>query len=348
MIKVEGLRVRLGDFELSEVNFEVGRGEYFVILGPTGAGKTVLLEAIAGLLPLKEGRIFINGREATRLPPERRKVGFVFQDYMLFPHLSVRDNIAFGLKGRRREEARRRVEELAELLEIKHLLSRKPQTLSGGEKQKVALARALAPKPEILLLDEPLSALDPKTREGLARELLRIHKKLGLTTLHVTHDFEEALALGERVAVMREGRIVQIGTPEEIFRRPASEFVAEFALARNLFRGEVREEEGEVFFVTREGAKFIVSTPIRGEAWASLRPEDILLSKTPLSSSARNCLKGRIVQVREQERGFLVTVRIPPDITCFITRSSFEELEVREGDEAFITFKASAIHIFGI
>jgi len=221
---VRGLALRAGGFRLSGIDLSAESGEYIVLLGPTGAGKTILLEAIAGLRRPAGGRILLDGHDITETPPERRGIGFLYQDYALFPHLTVAENIAFGLRARRipRDEIRTRVEEIARLLKIEILLPRRPGSLSGGERQRVGLGRALAIAPPLLLLDEPLSALDPEMREGLQRELLQVHRTLRTTTVHVTHDFEEAIGLGDRVAVMDQGTIVQKGTAEEIFRRPGS------------------------------------------------------------------------------------------------------------------------------
>ena len=291
MIRVRNLCIDLGDFLLHDVDFDVKPGEYFIILGPTGAGKTVLLESIAGLHQLKSGQIWFGGKEVTRLEPEKRGISIVYQDQALFPHLTVRDNITFGLKIRKKteQEMEATLSWVVELLTISHLLDRRPDTLSGGEKQKVALARALSIKPQLLLLDEPLSALDPENRESVQRELRQLHNRLKLTTVHVTHDFEEAIALGDRIAVIGDGCIKQMGTSEQIFRQPNSEFVARFAMVRNIFAGEVIDEDGENAVFCTEGARLAVVTDLSGRCHASLRPEDILLSHAPFPSSARNC-----------------------------------------------------------
>jgi len=348
MIELKGLCVDLGTFRLEDINLKVEPGEYFIILGPTGSGKTILLESIAGLYPIKGGQIWLNGREVTDLEPEKRGIGFVYQDYALFPHLSAKDNLAFGLKQRKcsKEELRQVVDSLASLFGITHLLERKPETLSGGERQKVALARALAVNPQVLLLDEPLSALDPYTREGVQRELRRIHSQLQATIIHVTHDFEEAIALGDRIAVLGQGRVLQVGTPEQIFRQPSSEFVARFAMSRNVFSGEVGEgREGQVLF--RIGDQEVeVVTELRGKWHASLRPEDILISQEPLRSSARNCLSGTITQIEDRGSIIYLTVSTPLELVCLVTRHSFEEMKLAEGGEIYLTFKASAVHIF--
>lgn len=348
MIWVKNLSVDLGDFHLKDITFEVKQGEYYIILGPTGAGKTVLLESIAGLYPVKKGEIWLNGKEITNLEPEKRGIGVVYQDYVLFPHLSVKENIIFGLrlKGKPKLEIETTVGWLAELLNISHLLERNPGTLSGGESQKVALARALSVKPEVLLLDEPLSALDPKTREDIQHELRRIHDRLTVTTIHVTHDFEEAVALGDRIAVIGEGQIMQIGTSEQIFRQPNSEFVARFAMSRNIFAGEVHDGDDECAIINTGGVEIAVTTELRGRFHASIRPEDILISTEPLKSSARNCLRGNISRVADRGSTLLLTVTVPPDFICLVTRRSFEEMELAKGKEVFLTFKASAVHVF--
>ena len=348
MIEIKKLTVNLGDFLLDRIDLRVEKGEYFIILGPTGAGKTVLLEAIAGLYPIKSGEIWLDGREVTKIEPEKRGIGFVYQDYVLFPHLKVKDNLLFGLKRRRRpkEEIARVMEWLAELLGITHLLERSPDTLSGGERQKVALGRALSTSPEVLLLDEPLSALDPQHREGVQRELREIHQRLGQTVIHVTHDFEEAVALGDRIAVLGQGRILQVGTPDEIFHHPNSEFVARFAMTRNIFTGEVRDGDHGEAIIAIEGTEFEVVTELRGRLHASLRPEDILVSKEPLLSSARNSLKGTITHIADRGATLHLTVSTPLDFVCLVTRRSFEEMNLEEGGAVYITFKASAVHIF--
>ena len=348
MIQIKNLRVELEDFLLQGINLHVAEEEYFVILGPTGAGKTVLLESIAGLYPVKSGEIWLRGREVTQLEPERRNISIVYQDHALFPHLTVKENIVFGLRLRKQigQEIDKSLNWLAELLGIAHLLDRKPDTLSGGERQKVALARALSIKPQVLLLDEPLSALDPETREGVQRELRQVHDRLKITTIHVTHDFEEAIALADHIAVLGEGCVKQVGTPEQIFRQPNSEFVARFAMARNIFTGEVAaRDDGSAIFRT-DGIELVVASELRGKWHASVRPEDILISHQPLHSSARNSFCGIINHVMDKGSTLYLTVNLPPDFTCLVTRRSFEEMGLAKNQKVYITFKASAIHIF--
>jgi len=348
MIAIKNLKVDLGDFLLNNINLEIDSGEYFIILGPTGAGKTVLLEAIAGLYPVLEGEIWVEGREIARLNPEKRRIGIVYQDYSLFPHLSVEENIAFGLKLRKCPKAsiKEKVNDIAEIVGVTHLLERKPQTLSGGEQQKVAVARALVTEPEVLLLDEPLSALDPETNEMMQQELREVHWRTKVTIIHVTHDFEEAIALGHRVAVLNNGCIAQIGAPEEILRQPNSEFIAHFALSRNIFTGEAEEGEDGHACIDVGGIKLRGVTDLRREVRLSLRPEDIIISKEPLHSTARNCFEGVVSDIAHRGAVVYVTVNVPPNFICLITRQSFEELELKKGVRIWITFKASAVHVF--
>ena len=348
MIGVKNLCVDLGEFVLKDITLNIEEGEYFIILGPTGAGKTVLLESIAGLYPVMSGEIWLRGKEVTRVEPENRKISIVYQDHVLFPHLSVKDNIIFGLRMHktRADEVANRLDWVAELLGISNLLHRRPDTLSGGEKQKVALGRAIVTQPELLLVDEPLSALDPETRESVQQELRQLHRALGITILHVTHDFEEAIALGNRIAVIGEGRLMQVGTPEEIFRHPNSEFVARFAMTRNIFHGKAeRKSSGDTVFKV-DGTEFIIAADAEGTHHASIRPEDILISIEPINSSARNCLPGTITHVIDKGSTLYITVSIPPELSCLITRHSFEELELHEGKKVYMTFKASAVHLF--
>ncbi len=243
MVKIEEIHLRLGGFSLKNITLHVAPGEYLVLLGPTGTGKTVLLETLAGIYRPSSGRIWINKKEATRLPPERRNLGVVYQDYALFPNMTVRQNIAFGLrmKGASRKETETAVNEMADFLEITPILERRPARLSGGERQRAALARALVLKPHALLLDEPLSAMDGFTRDRLRRELKRIHREFHITVFHITHDLAEAFFLAERLAVMKDGLILQVDTPQAVKTRPASRMVAELMGIANLIEGEVKD-----------------------------------------------------------------------------------------------------------
>jgi len=252
VLRLQEIWVTLGDFRLKDISLHVKNGEYMVLLGPTGTGKTVLLETIAGMHRIERGSISIRGRDATRLPPEKRNLGVVYQDYALFPHLTVRKNIAFGLhlRGKPARKTGEAVERMADFLDISTILDRRPGNLSGGERQRVALARALVLKPYALLLDEPLSALDRSTRDRLRRELKRIHQEIGVTIVHITHDLTEAFFLADHLAVMKDGSILQQGTPENVLKRPRNRAVAELLGIENLIPGAIGENGG---FITPLG-----------------------------------------------------------------------------------------------
>ncbi len=236
MIRLVGVCLRFEEFFLQDINLEIEEGCFFILMGPTGAGKTVLLEAVAGHHNLKSGKVFLRGQDVTHLPPEERRIGIVYQDYALFPHMSVEDNIRFAVPymgERARLGQPERFKNLVSRLNLAHLLHRRPSTLSGGEAQRTALARALFSDPDLVLLDEPLSALDPAFRGELRDMLKSLHTETGKTFIVVTHDFSEARELGSRGAVMNQGRIAQQGSIEEIFAEPSEEFVARFVGARH-------------------------------------------------------------------------------------------------------------------
>ncbi len=266
LLKVERMTVNVGRFSLKDIEFSVEPDDYVIILGPTGCGKTVTLESIAGLRPPNSGAIFLNGREITHLPPERRFLGFAYQDSLLYPFLSVKDNILFGARARRLgcvPETNQRLEYLAEAMHIAHLLERYPRFLSGGERQRVSLARAILTRPPLLLLDEPLSSLDQQTRYNMQELLREIHCSEGIGIIHVTHDFTEAMQLGSRVIVMHDGRVEQVGRPQDIFYHPATEFTAKFLRGENLVQGRVLHYGGKMWFAYNGGETVLGPLPER-------------------------------------------------------------------------------------
>lgn len=353
MIRLENLHVRVGNFDLRDISLEVPQGGYALIIGPTGSGKTTLLEAVAGHAKLRAGRVFMHDDEVTDLPPERRGLGFVYQQYHLFPHLSVRQNIAYGLRRaggvRHQDAAPARVAELAGMLAIEPLLDRPVRGLSGGEQQRVALARALAPKPTILLLDEPFAAVDPATRQVLRRELRELHEREGITTLQVTHDFDEALRLGDLVAVLAEGRIAQSGTPEQVFRYPNSAFVARFVGTGNVIAGTVQRidpgNETGPFRGRFTGGSLVLDVVAEreGPIHAVVRPEDIVLSLTHHPGSARNHMEGKVVRLERIGPVTLVHLDVGRPLIASLTTHSVEEMGLRGGIAVIVAFKATAI-----
>lgn len=281
-IKLDGVTVSYGDVTaLDDVDLHVRDGELFTLVGPSGCGKTTLLRAIAGLEPPGSGDVFVGGRRVTDLPARKRDVGLVFQDFALFPHLSVRDNLSFDLRMQGASSVRERTLEVAGMLDITHLLDRSIDTLSGGQKQRVALGRSLAVEPAALLLDEPLSSLDAALRDRMQMEITRLQEDLDVTAVHVTHDQNEALSMGDRVGVMRDGRIVQIGRPEAVYQSPASRFVAEFvgSPSMNCLRGRYHPETG-VVLPSLDGR----SVPVTlgddvDEVVLGVRPEHVVITR---------------------------------------------------------------------
>ena len=348
MIRIEDLSNDWKEFKINDINLQVEDGEYFVILGPSGSGKTMLLELIAGMWPLDSGKIYMDNQDITMLPPEKRGIGFVYQNYMLFPHKTVFENIAFGLKVRKvaKKEIKIRVEDMMNLLRISHLADRLPRTLSGGEQQRTALARALIIYPKILLMDEPLSALDRKTRDELIQELKEIHRKFDVTLVHVTHNFDEALMLADRIAIMRNGEISQVGTSTEIFRHPADKFVADFVGAENIIEG-IAKNGGTKLTVIDTGNISIYSTEKKeGHVHITVRPEDIILSAQKVETSARNVFKGQIKEIVDTGALIKLTIDVGDPLIVFLTRQSFLDMELNIGKSVWTYFKATAVHVF--
>jgi iron(III) transport system ATP-binding protein len=294
LLELQGIRKRFGEHEvLKGVDLAVYPGEILALLGPSGCGKTTLLRVIAGLESPDEGRVLLEGQDITPLPPERRGIGFVFQDYALFPHLTALGNVAFGLKGKDRlERARRALERVGMTL----FQDRKPGELSGGQQQRVALARALAPGPRLVLLDEPFSSLDAGLRAATREEVRKVLKETGTTAILVTHDQEEALSFADRLGVMRGGGLLQVGTPEEVYLRPKTPFVAQFLGRTNLLPGEGKGRYAETCL-----GPVPLAEPAHGPLILSLRPEALRLippEEGPLGEVVAREFKGHDLTYR--------------------------------------------------
>lgn len=347
MLSVKNISKSLGTLAVKDVSFDVRPGEYFVLLGASGAGKSVLLETIAGLIQPDAGQILLCGKNITNEKIQNRRIGLVFQNSALFPHMTVYDNIAYPLrcKGLKTPQIRERVGELAEEFGFTALLKRNPQTLSGGESQRVSLARVVASEPRCLLLDEPISSLDVKARPQM-RALLRRINTNGQMVVHVTHDYTEAVSLGAHIAVMEGGTIAQVGTAEEIFKHPKSEFVARFIGIRNFFKGqlqEVRQRRTNARRFTTGTLDFSVLTDSPGgNGFVCVRSKDITISNTASSTSARNNFRGTIVDIEPVGVGVEVIVDIGTEVAALITAESVKALELRLGKKVWVSFKASA------
>ncbi len=341
MISAAQLRARVGAFTLDDISFDVPSGAYGVVIGPTGSGKTTLLEVISGLVPQTGGTLALNGRDATRESPDARGIGLVYQLGFLFPHLSVEQNVMYGATDAAFAAS------IARRFGVHDFYSRSVNSLSGGERQLVALARALARKPELLLLDEPFSALDPPRRAAARREVRAIHRELGLTTLHVTHDFAEAGSLGDIAILLDGGRVLQSGEPADVFRHPKTPYVAEFLGAENVFAGGVMHEGGEAVFRSGPLAMHVAGSAVSGPCHAIIRAEEILISRaTPAPSSARNHFSGPVRDIATVGPLWHVTIDVGGvPLVAALTTYSADELALAVGDTAYFTFKATAVHL---
>lgn len=350
MILVKNLSIDLGEFHLDSINMSIESGEYFVILGPTGAGKSVLIECIAGLHRIKQGEIWLGKEDITSRAPEERNIGYVPQDYVLFPFLNVYDNITFGLRQSKRdgEVVKKQVDRLSRLMGISHLMRRDTRTLSGGEKQRVALARALAPSPRILLLDEPLSALDLRTAKYLRQELSRVHRELGLTTIHITHDLMEALGMADRVAVIRSGRLEQVDEPEKLLFFPEGEGVADFIGAPNILDCDYCRDLGQgIVEVGCGGLKLTVPHEGTSIHKVAILPRHIYISETRPPGLSVNGFQGMIAGIDDTGSAVKIWIDVADrKLMAELPFYLFEEMNLTEGKEVFIILRMRRIRVY--
>ena len=347
MLRTERLSKRLDSFCLREISLEVTQGEYYVLLGRSGAGKTQLLELICGLTTPDRGRIFLEGKDITRKRIQERGIGLVFQDLALFPHYSVKENILYPLRIMRLSQSERetRLKKAAGEMEITDLLMRKPDTLSGGEKQRVALARTLVTDPKILFLDEPMASVDASLKESI-RGLLRRLNRNGLTIVHVTHDFSEAISLASRVGVIHSGMMIQEGTPDEVFGWPANRFVARYAGIKNFFSVTFIKSYNCYSAITDNRLKFRLS---KGEyppcGLLIIPPQEILLSREGAPGVQMNNIKGEIVDIISSPVGFEVTIDGGDQFYADITRREMEQQKYIIGEQVIVSFRPEALRV---
>ena len=349
MLRTEKLCKRLDSFCLQDISLEVARGDYYVLLGRSGAGKTQLLELICGLTPPDKGKIFLEGEEITRKRVQDRGIGLVFQDLALFPHFTVKDNIMFPLKIMKLplKERVERVQRAAGAMNITDLLLRKPGNLSGGEKQRVALARTLVTEPRILLLDEPMASVDASLKDNIRRLLRRLNRN-GQTIVHVTHDFGEAISLASRVGVMHNGRIIQEGTPDEVFTHPANRFVARYAGIKNFFRVVFIKSYNTCSCITDNRTKFrLTSGDYPSSGLLILAAGEVLLSRQGAAGLQINNIHGVIEDIVPSPTGYEVTVNAGDHFFADITRREMDEQKYVTGEPVIVSFRSESLRLVG-
>lgn len=351
-VSVEGVSLRVGAFALRDISFSLAAGETFVILGPSGAGKSLLLETLAGFYRPSSGRILIGGRDLTEAPPEARRIAFMFQDYALFPHLTVAQNVAFGLRFSSRRKGAEPLDALLARLGLEHLGARKPMHLSGGEQQRVALARALAMDPTLFLFDEPLSALDARSRDTLRGELKTFLNRAGVPAIYVTHDQLEALALADKMAVMKDGALLQTGSPAEIFNAPASEAVANFVGVETVLEGQVLSvSDGMAAISVASQVLHVLANDAakpNASVLACIRPEDVALARTTHpGSSVRNQFQARVTAVAAAGPLFKISLDAGFPLVAYVSKQSYLELGLAPGADLIASVKATAVHLIG-
>ena len=344
MLILKNISKKLGGFQISDVSLNIPEGTYYVLLGRSGSGKTQLLELIAGLNKPDSGEIWLNGDNITHSRIQQRKVGLVFQDYAIFPNMSVFSNIAYSLTSGRFDKAlvKEKVTSVAAELNISHLLGRSTHHLSGGEMQRVALARTLITSPGLLLLDEPMASIDASLKDDIKRLLRRLNRQ-GLTIIHVTHDFREAVSLASRVGVIHSGRIIQEGTPDEVFRQPVNRFVARYAGIRNFFRVKFLNEGGGWKAVSHNGLEFrLAGSSYPSEGLMILRSDDITVRIDPFDGHTENTFRGIIKEILPSEYGVEITVEAGEIFYIDVPADTYKNHDLKELREVWLSFPPEA------
>lgn len=339
MLQIKGLSKCFGKFELRDITFDVPKGAYFVLLGQSGAGKTIILEMLAGLVKPDSGTVHLQGEDVTHCPVQRRRMGLVYQDCALFPHLTVARNIGYGLK--QSTDRSEQIDSLASRVGATHLLDRNCTTLSLGESQRIALARTLAMNPKVLLLDEPLASLDRASKTKIRAMLRALHRQ-GQTVVHVTHDYEEALALATHVAVLEHGTIMQCDDPDTVFHQPKSEFVANFVGIRNYFHGQYTGGDQGCGVFRCPGLEVQVASDLpSGPACLIVNSDEVTVSLERHASSARNCLSAVLVDLEPVQKGVELTLSAHVTLYALVTHASVQLMDLTPGKQVWVSFKAT-------
>lgn len=344
MLKLENISKKLGNFSLAEISMEIRNGEYYVLLGRSGSGKTQLLELIAGLNDPDSGKIWLDNEDITTKKIQERNIGLVFQDYAIFPNLTVFGNIAYSLRCKKtdKKDINNEVTRIAKELNISHLLNRFTNNLSGGELQRVALARTLITSPRLLLLDEPLASIDASLKDDIKRTFRQLNRK-GLTIVHVTHDYSEAVSLATRIGVIHNGRILQEGLPDDVFGKPVNRFVARYAGIRNFFRVKFRNE-GRSWKAECNG-NLVLNLPegkYPEEGLIIIRSNAISIFKADPSNEAGNCFRGVVKELSPSEQGIELLVEAGEMFYVDVPMNDFKKLQITEASDVWISFPAEA------
>ena len=351
LIVLEHMSISLGEFSLHDIDLRISKGEYLVIMGPSGAGKTILLETIAGLRLPDSGRFLLGGIDASTILPENRHIALVYQDYSLFPHMTAFENIAFGLRLRRvaESETEQRVHSLLREFNISHLIHQYPSSMSGGEQQRVALARALAVKPEILLLDEPFAALDPHTREECMRVMLAIKKSQNLTILHVSHSREDATSVSDRIALIIGGTIVQIGSADDIFHSPRSPAAAKYTGIDNIFKGKVLRVDGTSSTLDIDGHQIVMNgiAPVGAFVTVCIAGEHISLGEEPhvTVDTPLNAISGIVTDILPMEKSVKIRIAGTLPLTIIAKRNDGRTRLPLQGEHGVAVFHPEDVRL---
>lgn len=349
MLELKNINTQVGDFALKDVNLRVDKGDYYILLGVSGAGKSLILETIAGLLTPKSGSIILDGEDITHEKIQNRSIGIVFQDHAVFPHMSVYENIAYSLHGRKLSatEKKEKIKAIAAHMNISSLLHRQPSTLSGGELQRVALARTLVQEPKVLLLDEPLASMDVQLKSEM-RSLLRLLNRNGQTILHVSHSYEEAVALGNRIAVINKGTVLQQGSTDDILENPASEFVAHFTGAKNFYPVIHHNSDGNSTVSLSENVKVKITKPGNDNAgFVMIKNEDIVLSETVITDSDYNSFSGVVMELEKLPCGTEVLINIGVPVYVTLSPELLSKLRLKPGTPIWVSFRSSDLRFLG-
>jgi len=343
MLKLEKISKNYESFKLENIDLLINKSEILSLVGPSGAGKSTVVKIIAGIIKPDSGDIFFNGTKITEFSPEKRNFGYIPQNSGLFPHKNVQENILYPLKIRRIERKKRKklMGELVTLFRLNKLLKRKPKNLSGGEKQKVALVRSLVFNPSIILMDEPMTSIDFQQRDFFLEEIKKVRKNFEIPIIYISHNFEEAITIADKISVIKDGVIIRKGTPEQIIKQPDNLWIASFVKEKNIFPGYFK---GENFFIKDSSLSIKTGIQKTEKSYISIRADEIIVSKKPLESSALNCFKGKIKEVINLSHNIQLNIKVKEIFfKVIVTEKSRSRMNMQKNKDVYISFKANSV-----